>query len=526
MSTNIIQKTIKKEIPAVTGMILTWMFLIRDWLKRDVSWSDFLDNTNFISPLMASISRNWQSSGAPLFTSEIVGAFPLFANPHFNVKYPFYFLWTSNFKSPLETSLFLHKLVILHLFILLINTYLLSRALKLAPSISAMIGIGLTLGPAVLPSMYWVTITAATSWMPAVFAGIILILSGSLRGGFCVLVATGSLQVYAMPAQVFAITVASSALIVCSWMALSLLNKNNIAQEILVLCASILSIAALCGPYIWNVAKFHADSIRWIGKVGPPLFGPDALLPKIALSEYAFKARDLLQFFYGINNHVIAGNILLGSTVVLFAGTALCFAIKKKNYIIASFGMCSTIFFAFTFNWFANNVNYYLPLINKVREVSWFGLSATLTTLIMAGFGLQQLQSIEVVKIKHKITLTASSILIFLIPTFFLNNHQRSELRADLLLSFISCVFVAISFWLFNTRRAKQLPAYNFLRFYSPLLAFVFALYPLHIPNPPKLATNEINSVEAKIAHSIIGNLAKNSKGFRDFRTDFPKGLQ
>src|SRR5689334_8407711 len=77
-------------IPFV-ALVIFWSFLGK-FLDGQHSVATFLDNTHFILPLFAHVSKSFHSGEFPYWINSIVGGIPLYNNPQFSLLYPFYFL--------------------------------------------------------------------------------------------------------------------------------------------------------------------------------------------------------------------------------------------------------------------------------------------------------------------------------------------------------------------------------------------------------------------------------------------------
>src|SRR5579862_1579683 len=107
-----------------------WIFLGK-YLGGGYSTATFLDNTHFMLPLFAHISKSLARGEFPYWINSIAGGIPLYNTPQFSVLYPFYFFGWNFYRTPLDASLHVHYITLFHVGILLVNTYVMMRILHL-----------------------------------------------------------------------------------------------------------------------------------------------------------------------------------------------------------------------------------------------------------------------------------------------------------------------------------------------------------------------------------------------------------
>jgi len=493
-----------------------------------VNWITFQDNTNCFAPIMEMLSRKWHSAGAPHFSSEFIGGYPFYANPHFNVFYPLYFLWTSAYQTAEQAFLFMHKLVLLHLLILCVNTYILGSALGLRKPICALIAIGFTFSQAIYPTLSHLTITAATAWLPLVLASLCFIFEGYPRAGAITLAISSLLMIGAMPAQVLAITVVVS---LCFVIGQLILGKGKLPDKITTLRSYATPylgllmgsgvVIALAGPYLYNVHLFHLSSIRWAG-AHPPV-GPGETVSREILQEYAFDLKELSNLFYLTYFNSVAGHIYTGAMVFLLAIAGACSAVcrRQKSFIVLT--VIGVVFLAFCFRPIVVSVNYYLPLINLIREASWFGLVYTLAVFCLAGFGLERIidNFSGKMNIARMSLLSLAAAALLVISFYFIKQSIRSDLQfSELCWNLLALGLISIPI----IAGLVSLPVSSTVNFLAPLLGFAIALYPHHLPKAPRLSDNDIylpESIEIRAALKHFSEIVPDNVGYR---VDVPFG--
>src|SRR5207249_1594047 len=101
------------------------------FLTGGYSVAIFPDNTHFILPIFAYISRSFRSGEFPYWINSIAGGIPLYNTPQFSLLYPFYFFQWNLYSTPLGTSLNVHYVTLFHVAILWLSTYVMMRVLHL-----------------------------------------------------------------------------------------------------------------------------------------------------------------------------------------------------------------------------------------------------------------------------------------------------------------------------------------------------------------------------------------------------------
>ncbi|HYR43535.1 MAG TPA: hypothetical protein VER98_10960, partial [Terriglobia bacterium] len=146
------------------------------YLRGEHSVATFLDNTHFILPLFAYISKSFAAGEFPYWINSIAGGIPLYNTPQFSILYPFYFFGWNLYRTPLDTSLHVHYVTLFHVGILWMSTYVMMRIFHLR-IISSVLGATLFAFCAnTFWYLFWVNIISPYSWLPLALASVFLIL--------------------------------------------------------------------------------------------------------------------------------------------------------------------------------------------------------------------------------------------------------------------------------------------------------------------------------------------------------------
>ncbi|MBV8067654.1 MAG: hypothetical protein JO113_06735, partial [Candidatus Eremiobacteraeota bacterium] len=151
-----------------------WGFLGK-FLDGDHSVATFPDNTHFILPLVAHISRSFKAGEFPYWINTIAGGIPIYNNPQFSLLYPFYFFgW--NYRNPVEASLHVHYVTLFHVAVLWMSTYLMLRIFHLGIISSALGATLFAFSANTYQYLFWVNVIGPYSWLPLALGSVFLIL--------------------------------------------------------------------------------------------------------------------------------------------------------------------------------------------------------------------------------------------------------------------------------------------------------------------------------------------------------------
>jgi hypothetical protein len=161
---------------ALLALITTFLLRYAPFLTSHLLFGPFLDNVHIYGPIFSEVSRQSLSGAVPYYLPDIGTGFPVFESPHFSILYPFYFLRLLNYWGPLESLYTLTYLTLLHVFIFYVNVYVLLRC-STVPPWAAYVGasVGMLARNTELYAS-WITVTASYAWLPLLLAGGVLLL--------------------------------------------------------------------------------------------------------------------------------------------------------------------------------------------------------------------------------------------------------------------------------------------------------------------------------------------------------------
>ncbi|HJR09528.1 MAG TPA: hypothetical protein VJ842_19860 [Pyrinomonadaceae bacterium] len=355
----------------VAPFALAALFLLAfgAYLKGDRSVATYLDNTYLIHPIFHHISDSFRRGEFPYWINTIVGGLPLYNTPQFSLTYPFYFFHSGLYANAADISLQVHYVTFLHLFIAYVNSYVLMRVLRLAP-LPALLGASLFAFSAnTFEYSVWVNIAAPYSWFPLAVASFILILE-ERRRGVAVLLGASSLGLLALAST-------SQPLIHLIVVMLVLYIAHAVARvkrgklRALIVTTGHLMLMGVLGlmlaaPSVFPVVADTGQMIRFLGNA-PAVVGFTPL-PFKAFLEGQLHPVALAGTLLPLDVHRVMGNSFIGMSAVLFALFGL---LRARTHwavlpflIIALYGLLS----ATGDHLGVAQLNYHIPLINKIRE--------------------------------------------------------------------------------------------------------------------------------------------------------------
>jgi len=166
-------------------VLMLALFALRFWpaFAHGALYAPFGDNVWLYGSLFSRASEIALTGNFPYWLDTVLGGFPLYQTPHFSATYPFYFLGLLNYGKALEVMYTLSYLTCFHTLILYLNLYVLLRVAG-AGGLASLCGatIGLVSSNTEVYA-HWITIAAAYSWFPLLFAGMIRLLRSPLSYG-------------------------------------------------------------------------------------------------------------------------------------------------------------------------------------------------------------------------------------------------------------------------------------------------------------------------------------------------------
>ncbi len=361
----------------------------------DRNLSTFQDNTYLLHPIFAHLSRSFERGDYPYWMNAIVGGLPLYNSPQFSAEYPFYFLRSGLYSGPLAALMNVHAVTLLHFVILYVNSYVLMRTLRLKP-VAALFSASLfAFSPCVAVAGSWLNIVAPYSWFPLAVASIVMVLEDQrAKAGILLGVIAISLLALASPSQpLIHLMLVAVLLYICY--AVDYLFHGAAATVWRV--TRHLAVVALVAFVISSPAVVPAlldarETIRFLGDF-PPVIG-NAKIPFNAFLVGQVVPSALAASVVPLRFPIVLGDPYVGAGTALFALFGV-FSYRSNRIVLpmaalTAYGLLS----AAGSHLGLAQINYHLPLIDKIREPSRHLILFVFGASTLAGFGLEYLADI------------------------------------------------------------------------------------------------------------------------------------
>jgi len=355
------------------ALVGIWVLFVYGVLGPEHSFALFQDNEFLLAPILSHMSSVVRSGEWPLWMDTVLGGVPLFNLTQLSAYYPFYFLPLPLFGDPFEASRSMHLLTLGHLFIFLVNSYVLMRAIGVS-RFAALAGATLIVFNAnTLGYSVWINIISPYTWFPLYIAGVIQLFAAptSIRAQAMTLVPIVLLTL-ASPAQPLI-----HAVFVTVVLAIAHGFSKLVGGERWLLVkgyATLLGVAViamlLSAPVLYPAVADFGDMIRWVGAF-PPVMGNDRI-PFEAFLTDQISARELVGVVFQVGKQLAVGSQYVGLLPIALAAFAL--AAPQRHWVVlplAFLAVYALLSSTGSHLGFAQ-LNYEIPLINKIREPSRF----------------------------------------------------------------------------------------------------------------------------------------------------------
>lgn len=383
-----------REILPLLVLVGMWCFFLRGAFGASRSFALFMDNEFFIGSVLSSMSSSFGGGEWPLRMPTVVGGVPLYNFAQLSPFYPFYLAIFPLFKTPLDAAATMHSVVLGHLLVFAINTYILMRVLRLSRMAAVTGAVFLVFGPNSLAYAVWMNIVAPYSWLPLYLAGVIGILEGrkSLKFPLAALVAIVLLSL-ASPSQPLIHAVMLTGILVLIRGVQPLLSKApglSLGSILMLASVGIISIL-LASPVLVPTAIGMGEMIRWIGPY-PPVVGYDQI-PFQAFLYDQLSISELGGVFVKTAAKSV-GSQFVGPVAVTLSLCAIF--MNWRSWIVLAMGFVAVYALASAAggNLGLAYVNYMLPLVNKIREPSRFLFLFQLAISVLCAFGIDEIRKL------------------------------------------------------------------------------------------------------------------------------------
>ena len=497
-------------VVACTLCVIFRTFLGR-FLDGEHSAAAWPDNTHFILPLFAHISRSFAAGEFPYWINSIAGGIPLYNTPQFSLLYPFYFFSWNLYRTPIDTLMHVHYVTLVHVGILWINTYVMMRILHLRIISSVLAATLFAFGANTYSYLFWVNIISPYSWLPLVLGSIYLILENEHPRTGLVL---GWLSIYllvsASPAQPLIHLVYCAGFFALAYWTIHRKDRTNrrasVRNLILLTAGSILLSAANLIPTVLFSTR---HMMRWTA-LGP-IIG-NQRLPFQALLTGQTNARELAKVFFPLNIEQVIGDSYLGVLPVFL----LLFSIfkAKRHWIVAPLFLLAlyTLLSSTGANLGLAYINYVIPLWNKIREPGRHLYVFALAACTLVAFGFEHLIEWNEAPRKfarRKHALVFSAFLVLLMGSYWVRRGYETLIGdSTLLWSFLAFLVLLAG--------SRLVPRVNGLC--NGLLAAIVIFPSLHYPVPiVRISEGDYFMEDNLRSHRVLQEVAK-IHDVRDYR--------
>ena len=512
-----------QTLPAHPYILMVLLFILFSWrlFSSDAALNMFRDNELQIGPIFSFFSNSIRGLEAPLWMHTVLGGVPVYNFPQASAYYPFYFLVLDIYSTPLKSMAALHGVTLLHITILQINAYILLRTLRISKMGSILGTTFIVFSLTTFEIIKWPQVMASFSWIPLYLAGLIRLIENPRKPSAALLsIGAFSMMTYAMVGQ----SLIFAGLLTCFLFAGSLF-ANGGASPTLVFqrftsLAFTLGVALLISAVVLFPVVYHlGNMVRWVAS--DHSIKGDATIPfKYFITDQLFPAEISSFIFPGGHRHDIS-HPYVGVLPILFAFAA--FALKERHWAIVPFAVIALycLLSAFGDNFGLAQLNYHIPIINKIREPSYFLLPFNLALGVLAAFGFDSFcrRSIVIHKtgprlqwLRYVAFVVAGILLV--VCLFFCKSH-------------LPALTVLLSFWIF-LGATYLLPASNSR--YAKISCLALFLCSLAIQlitvvwQTPSILYSDylrLNRVRLELALSKIGEMDPD----RQFRVVFDGGV-
>jgi hypothetical protein len=375
-------------IPIVLSIIF-WIFLGK-FLDGEHSEATWQDNTYLILPIFSFISKSFSSGQFPYWLNSIVGGIPLYDSPQFSTLYPFYLFGSHLYGSPISTSIQVHFLILFHVGILYLNTYVMLRIFHL-PIIASVLGATLFAFSAntfqVIP---WINIVAPYSWLPLALGSVYLVLEGkSPRLGLLLGMVSFTLLTAASPAHALIHLVYCTGVLFATYLIIHRRDRLRLTTSAQRLIAIGIVSLLLSAPALVPSLVSAKRTIRWLS-LSKTVIGHEKI-PFECFVVNQSRPRELANVLFPLQMKHEVGNSFLGILPIFLVIFGLFGT--RKDWIFLPFlmlGLYALLSSTGDHLGFAH-LNYVLPLWNKIREPDRHLILFNLTFCTLIAFGFHHL---------------------------------------------------------------------------------------------------------------------------------------
>ncbi len=386
--------TIRRDAIALAALAVICVAFLWNAFDPARSFALYMDNEFFIGTVLSAMSDAFGGGEWPLRMTTALGGLPIYNLAQLSPFYPFYFAPLPLFETPLDAVRSMHWITLLHVLIFAINMFILLRVMGIART-AAVTGAALVAFSAnSLAYTAWMTIVAPYAWFPLYLAGLVGILENRTSATYpSMAIAAIVLLVFASPSQplIHAVFVTCILVLIRWWANYS---TTDLTGKIVLFCklAAIAVVSfLLAAPAVLPAGIEFGDMIRWIGPY-PAVTGYERipfnafLIDQLSIAELGGVLVKLAM--HGVGSQYVGPFAVCLALLAIIAKARSWIAIAMV--VIAIYALASSA----GSNLGLAYINYYLPLVNKIREPSRFLFLFQLAIGILAALGIDEIRRI------------------------------------------------------------------------------------------------------------------------------------
>lgn len=387
-----VRRALKRALTPLT-LIGLWAFFLRHTFSAGRSFALGPDNECFLGPVFHAMSTITSHGEWPLRMGTILGGVPLYNFSQLSSFYPLYLTALPIYGNPIETMSSMEWITLGHILIFEINMYIFLRIIG-ASRLAACTGSALVaFGANTFNYAFWVNIISAYSWFPLYIAGLIGILRTPQYMRYSAMALVGIvLLTLASPSQPL-IDAVFITIIFASSYAISQ-SRAGTSRQILYAFWRLSAVAALAfllaAPAILPVAWDFKDMIRWVGPFSPVV--GNARIPFNAFLTDQLTIADLGGVLFPFKALGAIGSPFSGLLVMALSGIAI--VSRPRSWVVAA--LAFTAIYSLISSTGSNlglaYINYFIPLLNKIREPSRFLVLFEFAIGALATLGIDELR--------------------------------------------------------------------------------------------------------------------------------------
>ncbi|MFM0029592.1 hypothetical protein PQR70_25445 [Paraburkholderia madseniana] len=437
------------------GLGFLFCLFLRHAFSHDKSFALYKDNEDLLGPLLSTVSTTLRHGVWPLRTDTFLGGIPLYDLPQLSAFYPFYFAWLPLFRSPFETMYSMHWMVLLHILIAEVNMCILLRVVGVS-RLGAIFGAALF---AFSANNYiyasWINIVAPYAWLPLYLAGIAGILNGKSERRYFLMALGGMvLLVFASPAQPLIHAIFLTVIFVLIKLVNNALTKARLSDSLrpvgqlaIIGGVSFLIVSPALLPVIWNLNGM----IRWVGNF-PPVIG-NSPIPFEVFRQDQLTAMQLGGVLFKMKGLAV-GQQFSGLIPVALSVVAVVWRPRSWFVQVMAFIAVYSIISAAGTNLGLGYLNYYVPILNKIREPSRFLILFQLAVAGLAAVGLDELVrkgsgAKETSQLRTTI-LPLIVVIVLSVVTYAIVRHEVTSRLSPIVTVVLLCALVALTWIVFR----------------------------------------------------------------------------